>query len=120
MAFADSNLTTYSDYNSTLEIAQKEKKPIFILFTKEVCQWCEKLKSNLLTNEEIAKTLKNDYVVLFLDKEKDAYPQKYEVKGVPDVFLISETEEIYAEILGYHPKVKDYLKWFKYVRIERD
>jgi len=120
MAFCDGNITIYSDYNKTVELAKKEKKSIFMLFTKEQCRWCEKLKSNLLGNEEIEKILQEEYVVLYLDKEKSLYPKKYKVKGVPDVFLISETEEVYTEILGYHPKPKDYLKWFKYVRIERD
>jgi len=120
MAFGDSNVTIYSDYNKTIEIAKKENKPIFILFTKKECQWCEKLKSNLLTNKKIEKELKNDYIVLFLDSEKDKYPKKYSVEAVPDIYLISEKEEIYTEILGYHSKAKDYLKWFNYVKIERE
>ena len=120
MAFGDSNLTIYRDYNKTLEMAKKENRPIFILFTKKECQWCEKLKSNLLINEKIERELKSDYLVLFLDKESDEYPKKYHIEAVPDVLLISETEEIYHEILGYHSNPKDYLKWFRYVRIERD
>ena len=120
MAFGDGNVTIYSDYNKTVELAKKEKRPIFMLFTKEQCRWCKKLKSNLFENEEIAKILEEEYLVLYLDKEKSVYPQKYKVKSVPDLFLISETEEVYTEILGYRPKPKDYLKWFKYVRIERE
>ena len=120
MASADSNLTIYSDYNKTVELAQKENKPMFILFTKEACKWCEKLKSEVLTIEEIKNQLADDYVVLILDKEKDEYPEKYEVKGVPSVFLVSEKEEIYTEIVGYHSKPKAYLKWFHYVEIERE
>jgi len=120
IASGDSNLTIYSDYNKTLEIAQKENKPIFILFSKKKCQWCEKLKSKVLTTKKIEEQLKSDYIVLFLDKESDSYPEKYKVQGVPDVFLVSPTEEIYTEILGYHSKPKDYLKWFNYVRIERE
>jgi thioredoxin-related protein len=117
---ADSNLTIYSDYNKTIELAQKENKPVFILFTKENCKWCEKLKSEMLTQKEIEEKLQSDYLVLFLDQEKDNYPTKYEIRGVPSVFLVSEKEEVYTEIMGYHPKPKAYLKWFHYVDIERE
>jgi len=121
MANSDNNLTIYQDYNKSIEIAKKEDKPIFILFTKEHCQWCKKLKSNLLTNKEILKRLKDEYIVLFLDKNRDKYPTKiYNIQGVPTVFLISPTQEIYTQIVGYHSKPKDYLKWFNYVKIERE
>jgi thioredoxin-related protein len=118
--YGDSNLTIYRDYNQTVEIAKKENKPIFILFSKKNCQWCKKLKSNLTTNGELKSKLKDNFLVLFLDKEKDYYPSKYKVPAVPDVFLISEKEEIYTEIFGYHKKERDYLKWLRYVRIERE
>ena len=120
MAYGDNNITIYSDYNKTLEMAKKENRPMFILFSRKECQWCKKLKSKLLTTKEIAEQLKSDYVVLYLDKDSDYYPEKYRVKSVPDVFLVSPTEEVYAEILGYHSQPKEYLKWFKYVRIERE
>jgi len=120
VAFGDSNLTIYTDYNKTLKIAEKEDKPIFILFTKKRCKWCKKLKTKVLTTKKIEKQLKSDYIVLFLDKESDYYPSIYNVKGVPDVFLVSPKEEIYTEIFGYHSKPRDYLKWFNYVKIERE
>ena len=120
MMSADENLTVYHDYNTTLELAKKENKPVFILFAKEDCQWCEKLKSKVLTSTKIKEQLQSDYIVLFLDKDNDTYPEKYKVEAVPDVFLISPTEELYTEIVGYHAKAKDYLKWFRYVRIERE
>ena len=117
---ADSNLTIYSDYNTTIELAKKENKPVFILFSKEKCEWCKKLKSEVLTSEKIEEQLQSDYLVLFLDKEKDDYPAQYKVEAVPDVFLISPEEEVYTEIIGYHAKLRAYLKWFHYVEIERE
>jgi len=120
IVFGDSNLTIYSDYNKSIEMAQKENKPIFILFTTKHCRWCKKLKSNVLTKKKIEEQLKSDFIVLFLDRDHDDYPKKYKIEAVPDVLLISEVEEIYAEILGYHSKEKEYLKWFNYVKIERD
>jgi len=33
---------------------------------------------------------------------------------------VSEDEDIYTEIIGYHKDPKDYIKWFNYVKIERE
>ena len=120
IANSDTNITIYSDYNQTIEIAKKENKPIFILFSKENCQWCKKLKSKILTTKDISQRLQSEYIVLFLDKDRDNYPKQYKIDAVPTVFLISPTEEIYTQIVGYHSKDRDYLKWFNYVKIERE
>jgi thioredoxin-related protein len=121
IANGNDNLIIYQDYNKSIEIAKKENKPIFILFTKENCQWCKKLESEILTNNQILQRLKDEYIILFLNKNQDEYPQKiYDIQAVPTVFLISPTQEIYTQIVGYHSKPKDYLKWFNYVKIERE
>jgi len=120
ITYGDTNLTIYSDYNKSLEVAQKKNKPLFILFSKPNCQWCEKLKSKIVTDINITKRLENEFIILFLDKQKDIYPSNFEIKAVPDVFLVSPNEEIYTEILGYHKNSEDYLKWFDYVMIERE
>ena len=117
---ADTNLTIYHDYNKTLELAQKENKPMFILFSKEKCKWCKKLKSKVLTIKEIEEKLQSDYLILFLDKDKDDYPSVYKLEAVPAVFLVSPKEEVYTKIIGYHAKPRAYLKWFHYVEIERE
>jgi thioredoxin-related protein len=120
ITYGDTNLTIYSDYNKSLEVAQKKNKPLFILFSKPNCQWCKKLKSKIVTDINITKRLENEFIILFLDKQKDIYPSNFEIKAVPDVFLVSPNEEIYTEILGYHKNSEDYLKWFDYVMIERE
>ena len=96
ITYGDTNLTIYSDYNKSLEVAQKKNKPLFILFSKPNCQWCKKLKSKIVTDINITKRLENEFIILFLDKQKDIYPSNFEIKAVPDVFLVSPNEEIYT------------------------
>jgi thioredoxin-related protein len=115
------SLNIHSDYNKTIKIAKKEDKPIFIFFFKDNCQWCEKLKAKLLTSKEIYQKLYKDYIVLFLDRDRDNYPKKrFKIDVTPTVILMSPSEEIYTQIVGYHAKDKDYLKWFNYVQVERE
>jgi hypothetical protein len=39
---------------------------------------------------------------------------------VPNIFLVSEDEKIYTNIIGYHKNMRDYIKWLNYVKIERE
>jgi thioredoxin-related protein len=117
---SDTDLTIYYSYKKAFSVAKDENKSLFILFGKSNCQWCKKLKSKIVTDINITKRLEDEFIVLFLDKQKDIYPSNFEVKAVPDVFLVSPNEEIYTEILGYHKNSEDYLKWFDYVMIERE
>jgi len=116
----DSNLTIFSNYEDALQTAKEQKKPIFILFSKEGCRWCKKLKENITTVDELKNRLKDEFVVLFIDKNIDKYPSIYKIEAVPTVFLTSETENIYTQIIGYHKNPKDYTKWFNYIKIERE
>jgi thioredoxin-related protein len=116
----DSNFTIFNSYKDALKVAKEEKKPLFILFTKENCRWCKKLKSDLLENSNLKDRLQKEFIVLFLDKNIDKFPKSYNINGVPSVFLVSEDEDIYTEIIGYHKDPKDYIKWFNYVKIERE
>jgi len=116
----DSNLTIFNNYKEAVEIAKEQKKPLFILFTKENCRWCKKLKLDLIEKNDLKDRLQEEFIVLYLDKNRDEFPPKYKIEGVPSVFLVSENEDIYTQIIGYHKDSKDYTKWFKYVKIERE
>jgi thiol:disulfide interchange protein DsbD len=116
----DSNLTIFNNYKEAIEVAKEQKKPIFILFSKDGCRWCKKLKENIETVDELKNRLKEEFIVLLLDKNRDKYPSKYKIEAVPTIFLTSETEDIYTQIIGYHKNIKDYTKWFNYVKIERE
>ena len=108
----------YTNYNEAFSAAKTENRAVFILFSTEYCRWCTKLKETTLKNSEIKSRLEKEFIVLFLDRDKDQYPSKYKVKGVPAVYMADKNEEIFTSMVGYHKNPKDYLKWFNYIQIE--
>jgi len=99
-------------------VAKEKDRAVFILFSTKYCRWCSKLKETTLKNGEIIQRLNQEFIVLFLDRDLDAYPSKYSVKGVPSVYMTDKNEEIFTAMVGYHKNPHDYIKWFNYINIE--
>jgi thioredoxin-related protein len=108
----------YKDYQEAFNVAKKENKAVFILFSTKYCRWCTKLKETTLKDSKLKSRLEKEFIVLFLDRDKDNYPDKYKIKAVPVVFMTDKNEEIFTSIVGYHKDPEDYIKWFNYIQIE--
>jgi len=108
----------YTNYNEAFSFAKSENKAVFILFSTKYCRWCTKLKETTLKDSKLKSRLEKEFVVLFLDRDKDEYPSKYKVRGVPAVFMTDKNEEIFTSMVGYHKNPEDYIKWFNYIKIE--
>ncbi len=108
----------YTNYQEAFSVAKLENRPVFILFYSKYCRWCTKLKETTLKNSELKSRLEEEFIVLFLDRDNDAYPNKYKVRGVPAVYMTDKNEEIFTSMVGYHKNPKDYIKWFNYIKIE--
>ena len=108
----------YNNYNEAFTAAKNENKAVFILFSTEYCRWCTKLKETTLKNSDVMLRLEKEFIVLFLDRDKDSYPKKYKIRGVPAVYMTDKNEEIFTSMVGYYKNPKEYLKWFDYIQVE--
>ena len=55
---------------AALEQAAKENKNVILKFGANWCGWCHRLSDTFKTNPEIAKTLKENYVLVLIDVDK--------------------------------------------------
>jgi thioredoxin-related protein len=90
-----------SDYEKALVEAKQEKKDIYLFIGSEYCKYCDKLEAEVFSKEDVIKRLKKDYVLIYLSRDIDDIPEKFETKPVPrHYFLTTEGEIIYTTI-GY-------------------
>ena len=62
--------TWLQDYNRALEIARKEKKPIFINFTGVTCTNCRWMEKNMFSRDDVKNSLKPYVLVeLYTDRK---------------------------------------------------
>ena len=72
-------LVTYFDYQEALNAGKKLKKPVFLDFTGINCVNCRKMETQVWSNPEVLKRMKNDFVVasLFCDINRIDLPEQY-------------------------------------------
>jgi thiol:disulfide interchange protein len=71
-------LVTYFDYDEALAASKKLKKPIMLDFTGINCVNCRKMESQVWSQPEVAKRLKEDFIVasLYCDMNRIALPKE--------------------------------------------
>ena len=90
-----------SDYKKALAQAKKENKHLYMLITANDCRWCREFERTTLQDPKIIKSLKEKYVLLYIDRDMDSIPQRFKKASVPrHYFLKSNGETIYT-FLGY-------------------
>jgi len=91
-------LNWLNSYNTALKQAQREHKGVYLFVGADNCRWCERFKKLTLSDDYVIKKLKEDYVLLYMSRDRDKIPSKFVVRGVPrHYFLTSEGCVIHAD-----------------------
>ncbi|MDQ1267922.1 MAG: hypothetical protein QG560_565 [Campylobacterota bacterium] len=90
-----------SDYEAALKEAKKEKKDIYLFIGSEYCKYCDKLEAEVFSKEEVLKRLKKEYVLIYLSRDIDDIPEKFETKPVPKHYFLTSNGEIIYTTIGY-------------------
>lgn len=92
-----------TDYNAALAKAKKAGKPLMLFMTTSYCPWCRKLENGILSQDDIDKKIKEKYIPLALNLDKDSYPEQFaKTRFTPILYIVnSQTQEIEHTFLGY-------------------
>lgn len=113
-------------FPKALEDAGKRGKKIFVLSTgSDWCDWCIKLKKDVLSQREFKRFAQNNLILVYLDNPRkkvmpeDQKRHNLEVKfklsfgsGVPAFAILDEKGQVISKHTGYRP-LKDFMKILK-------
>lgn len=135
------DLPCFHDYDKALAYAKKVGKPLMLDFTGWACVSCRKMESQVWTDAEVDKRLRNDVVVvsLYVDDKtqlpeserttkklgdldfkintignKWSYMQAnvYKTNAQPQYILIDHNEQMLTpKTTGYNPDIQNYIGW---------
>ncbi len=95
-------LNVTEDIDGALSEAQSQNKTVALIFDQDSCVYCDMLKSDVLSNQEIQKIFNENYVVVLVDINKHPdVAAKYEVFGTPMVQFLSPDGKSLDKIEGY-------------------
>ena len=88
------------NYTKAREVAQKEKKMVYLFIGADKCKHCERFKKQTLSNKELISKMKEDYVLLYMSRDRHKIPDGFEKYGVPFHYFLTSEGKIVAEIQG--------------------
>lgn len=93
-----SELGWINDYDAALKQAAKEKKMVYLFIGSDTCRWCDKFKDLTLSKKDVINRLKQEYVLLYMSRDRHKIPSKFTTQGVPrHYFLKSDGTIIYED-----------------------
>ena len=92
----------WSSYNQGMEQAKNLKKPIYIDFYADWCQYCQQMESVTFQNKKVADYLKANFVLIKVDADRAKdLADSYYVRGLPMGWFVSAEGERIAPLPGY-------------------
>jgi len=94
-----------SNYEAAVKRAKKEKKNIMLVLVSNYCPWCRKFEERVLVKKEVDTLVKQHFIPLIINKEKEPFPKRFDKGFTPIVHFIDyKTEQRYDGIVGYNSK----------------
>jgi len=88
------------DYDKALIEAKKEHKDIYIFIGADECRFCDLFKNLTLSKKEVIDTLKKDYILVYLSRDRHNIPKRFAIKGVPRHYFLTPTGKIIHADMG--------------------
>jgi uncharacterized protein YyaL (SSP411 family) len=90
------------DFNSGMELAKKENKPVFFLTSKHTCPPCQYLAATTFKDEKVIKSLNENFIaIVSYTDEGDYIPRNLFMGMTPTLwFLKPSGEPLFKEVIG--------------------
>ena len=88
------------NYQNALAKAKKEHKMVYLFVGADKCRHCDRFKKQTLSNKELIDTMKKEYVLLYMSRDRHKIPDKFEKYGVPMHYFLTAEGKIIAVAQG--------------------
>ena len=94
----------WQNYNEGVETAKNQKKKVFLTFYADWCRYCKVMDAQTFTNKSVISYLNKHYISIKVNSDKDTKTaSRFQVRGIPVSWFISETGENIGSQPGYIP-----------------
>ena len=107
------------DFNSGIERATKENKPVLFVFSRHSCKYCVILEETTFSDPKVIKELNKDFVsIISYSDDGDYTPRELWRPGTPSIwFLKSDGDAMFQPLMGA-VGAYDFLKALEIVKTE--
>ena len=88
------------DYDKALLEAKQEHKEVYLFIGADECRFCDLFKNLTLSKKKVIDTLKEQYVLLYLSRDRHKIPKHFTIHGVPRHYFLTSSGKIIHEDAG--------------------
>lgn len=90
------------DFNSGIQKAQQENKPVLFVFSRHSCKYCVILEETTFSNKQIIQKLNKNFIsIISYSDENDYTPRELWRPGTPTIwFLLPDRSPMYQPLMG--------------------
>jgi thioredoxin-related protein len=110
-------LLTAGGLKKSLLQSKREQKPLMVLVTSESCRYCDKMKKNTLSDEQVKESLDGFLFTTVQKSSVEARRYFGKTRYTPTVYFVSSAFSIVNTVSGYLGP-KDFNKWVKDTRVK--
>lgn len=97
------SLNTTNNLTEAMEIATEQNKDIFLVFTKDSCQWCDKLDKETLNDERVMSRLDKEYVTTIIDiDEQPEIARSFNAVATPVMLFLDNNGTEKQRLNGFY------------------
>jgi len=115
------NVQWAKDYQSGMEMAKAQNKPVLFVVSRDTCKYCIMLDKTTLSDATVTKALNRDFIAIrsWLNKH-DYVPEDLYAPGLPTIwFLLPDGTPMYQPLMGMVDS-KNFLEALAVVKTEFD
>ena len=100
IVLSNSVFASDNKFDVALQKANKNNKEVLMMYSAVYCPECEYMKEVVLKDPKIANYIKQRFVVIIIDVDKDKLPKGFDHMGIPYFFVIDKSGKKIGEIIG--------------------
>jgi thioredoxin-related protein len=114
-ANADDGGIQWVSYDEGRQRGEAENKKVFLVFNADWCRYCLKMEKETFRNPTVIAYINRNFVPVSVDSDREqAIAEKYDVRGLPSTWFISEKGDRIGNRPGYIP-ADEMLKILKFI-----
>jgi thioredoxin-related protein len=92
------------DFQSGIQQAQKENKPVLFIFSRHSCKYCVILEDQTLNTPEVTKKLNKEFIsIISYSDEQDYTPKELWRPGTPTIWILKSNGAPLYKVNRYFP-----------------
>ena len=88
------------NYKKALQQAQKEGKKVYLFIGADKCHFCKMFKEKTLAKKGVMQRLTQEYVPVYLSRDRHKIPDKFEKFGAPRHYFLDKNGKILFATFG--------------------